>query len=101
MEFGQRPLERVLHQVIGPVAIPRQGARIAPQAGDVRDDLCTLHQNIIAMPDSLRDDVPDLVEAVAGLVAGLLILGPEVDRLAPDRKSTRLNSSHLGISYAV
>jgi hypothetical protein len=31
----------------------------------------------------LRDDVPDLVDPVAGLVAGLLILGPVVDdRLA-------------------
>src|SRR5690606_41059944 len=27
--------------------------------------------------------------------------GPFVDRLGPDRKSTRLNSSHVKISYAV
>src|SRR3712207_8816377 len=26
---------------------------------------------------------------------------PELDRLLPDRKSTRLNSSHANISYAV
>src|SRR5205814_9230098 len=31
----------------------------------------------------------------------LLILPPEPEKVQVDRKSTRLNSSHLGISYAV
>src|SRR5438045_6431960 len=42
------------------------------------------------------------VEAVAGLAA--LVRAHPLDRLLVrlrDRKSTRLNSSHLGISYAV
>src|ERR1035438_5534531 len=41
-----------------------------------------------AMPVWMRPLTP----AVAALIAGYLLL---------DRKSTRLNSSHLGISYAV
>src|SRR4051812_26618680 len=35
-----------------------------------------------AMAGSGPGDLPDLVEAVAGLVAGLGVLGPEVQRLA-------------------
>src|SRR5205814_7891198 len=34
-------------------------------------------------------------------VAGGVLYGPEQDATNRDRKSTRLNSSHLGISYAV
>ena len=82
MDLGQRPLERILHQVIGAVTVPRQGACITPQTGDVRRDLCAFHQRIIATPGLLRDDVPDLVDAIAGLVAGFLILCPQVQRLA-------------------
>src|SRR5437868_9762412 len=41
-----------------------------------------------------------LFEARLGVVAGLdARLGPDVP--LPDRKSTRLNSSHVSISYAV
>src|SRR5947199_3618123 len=40
-----------------------------------------------------RDDLPNDLDPFDGLV--------RVERLDPDRKSTRLNSSHLGISYAV
>src|ERR1035438_10639439 len=56
--------------------------------------------------DSFRDQIfPDHVDEtlplhVFGVAAGQQAIGIEV-RLAIDRKSTRLNSSHLGISYAV
>src|ERR1039458_6719792 len=39
--------------------------------------------------------------AVIGGVAGHYYCDPIVQPPPPDRKSTRLNSSHLGISYAV
>src|SRR5262245_4846488 len=41
------------------------------------------------------------VETGAILIDGQKIVGPGPDRGIVDRKSTRLNSSHLGISYAV
>src|SRR5947209_15449842 len=37
----------------------------------------------------------------AGKLAGVLILEPRAGDLLIDRKSTRLNSSHANISYAV
>src|SRR5689334_23910819 len=40
-------------------------------------------------------------EAVAAAVDLSLGQRPELDGLRPDRKSTRLNSSHSSISYAV
>src|ERR1039458_9700697 len=63
-------------------------------------------------------DVPSLVAAVGGIKAGAVVrLEPKLmgwpeftfrlvqttchQRIVADRKSTRLNSSHLGISYAV
>src|SRR5205814_8542174 len=52
------------------------------------------------------DVVPATSEHDPALTAGLVRLSPSVSpdearRVALDRKSTRLNSSHLGISYAV
>src|SRR5262245_63155277 len=38
-----------------------------------------------------REKIPDIVEQMLQILPGLFL----------DRKSTRLNSSHLGISYAV
>src|SRR3712207_6944856 len=43
-------------------------------------------------------DVPRPVPVQLDAVAGRVV---EVERLAEDRKSTRLNSSHANISYAV
>src|SRR5437899_6116291 len=71
-----------------------------------------------ALPDRLRDvehleevmTMPSaaLIAALQELPGDIIILGvggkigPTLARLAKrDRKSTRLNSSHLGISYAV
>src|SRR5437868_12508672 len=34
-------------------------------------------------------------------LAAVLIIGPRLGRFGKDRKSTRLNSSHVSISYAV
>src|SRR5205814_6219427 len=54
---------------------------------------------------ALGDELVEVVRHVVG--AGKLDVGPDGDLLAQpvedhqDRKSTRLNSSHLGISYAV
>src|SRR5262245_64976924 len=66
-------------------------------------------------PLSLHDALPIFAHEVAARVAkwqGKLEVGvaaadrskrvePALDRSRQDRKSTRLNSSHLGISYAV
>src|SRR2546426_1863680 len=54
-----------------------------------------------AVPGCLGTGVPDHAEAAQGLPRGES--RPEAARTLPqrDRKSTRLNSSHLVISYAV
>src|SRR5690349_24145451 len=49
-----------------------------------------------ALPISLRG-----LTAVSDLAPGLLIAVPQLDDEEADRKSTRLNSSHVEISYAV
>src|SRR5258705_5826735 len=47
-------------------------------------------------------DGNDYVDCVGGLLPNILgYRDPDVDAAIRDRKSTRLNSSHLGISYAV
>src|SRR5437660_5634070 len=45
----------------------------------------------------------DLVSAVKSIASGMTVLDPQVSRkdALKDRKSTRLNSSHVAISYAV
>src|SRR5262245_65051518 len=54
-------------------------------------------------PEQLREVVRAAREAGAtGIWANLLFLRPGTrEHFLEDRKSTRLNSSHLGISYAV
>ena len=73
MKLGQRALERILYQIVGSVTIPGQSACITPQTGDVRRNLYSFHNYIAATSLLLRDDVPDLVDVVAGFVAVLLI----------------------------
>src|ERR1035438_6272058 len=54
------------------------------------------------VPASLREGVPARVPSAPTLSqSGPLILPKVSVELESDRKSTRLNSSHLGISYAV
>src|SRR5216684_8219088 len=48
---------------------------------------------------SLHDALPDL--GIARIIACMSFPGPRACRHAQDRKSTRLNSSHGYISYAV
>ena len=69
MKLDQRTLERVLNQVVGAVTVPRQRARVTPQAGNVLGDRCAIHQHIIATPDLACDHVPDFIDAIAALVA--------------------------------
>src|SRR5262245_62302341 len=57
-----------------------------------------------ALIEAVDDAGPPLAadgETLVGLVVALDPLGPVRRRQREDRKSTRLNSSHLGISYAV
>src|SRR3712207_8523218 len=42
-----------------------------------------------------------ITACLLGLAIGQVVAGPLSDRLGRDRKSTRLNSSHANISYAV
>src|SRR5258705_1344155 len=66
----------------------------------------TLFRSLILLKANIRDfrraslhqkeSLEDL-----GTDYSFLLLAARADRLALDRKSTRLNSSHLGISYAV
>src|SRR5207253_411644 len=53
---------------------------------------------VLAPRDNRR---PPPRAAAAGRTSEKLCQGDEIDGLAPDRKSTRLNSSHVAISYAV
>src|SRR5256885_4895744 len=88
-------------------------------SSDLSSDMCGILRRIPHMSDEVTSPVPTrtLVVAVvvAGLVAGSVLLvgcarektrAPRggsgfQDRAPGDRKSTRLNSSHLVISYAV
>src|SRR5437773_7775494 len=65
-----------------------------------------LHQaHVAAAPRPLRDDLRTAVAAAVidddDLVVGEAELGDDLLDQAEDRKSTRLNSSHITISYAV
>src|SRR5471030_1774870 len=48
-----------------------------------------------------HDQGQALTDLRNGRINGVLTIPPEFSRKTLDRKSTRLNSSHLGISYAV
>src|SRR5262245_63568074 len=59
----------------------------------------SLHDALPISPVRLRHDEEDAAQRVVELlVVPVLVLA---EALQEDRKSTRLNSSHLGISYAV
>src|SRR3712207_8117321 len=53
-----------------------------------------------ATPDRLSADIAEVFEA-ARTAASRNVSQPAGPGLTPDRKSTRLNSSHANISYAV
>src|SRR5256885_15980727 len=55
----------------------------------------------LALPDSFGLETLDKVKRLAPRVPIIILTGSDDDQMALDRKSTRLNSSHLVISYAV
>src|SRR5262245_64738658 len=77
------------------VALQRELAAERPDA--YRPDLASSLNSLAGMLTSLgrREDALKAANEVVGLYRELAAAKPE------DRKSTRLNSSHLGISYAV
>src|SRR6266540_5617631 len=81
-------LEQVLVKVNGDIVTKSDFERMQVEFLRQRPDL----QNVTA-------DSPELQKAVADSTPQL-ILGA-IDELLIDRKSTRLNSSHITISYAV
>src|SRR5947199_4408403 len=61
------------------------------------------HRDLHSFPTRRSSDLCSLESDKAPRSAGnaSLAVGPNARDALPDRKSTRLNSSHLGISYAV
>src|SRR5438045_7501761 len=66
------------------------------------------HRDLHSFPTRRSSDLLDQILACLGFQRSDLEFTPALDRIAApgmikrgDRKSTRLNSSHLGISYAV
>src|SRR5436853_6720690 len=64
------------------------------------DFTCTTVADLFSLPDALPifTDTTNLRTFVAQICADK---GSQICRIGKDLKSTRLNSSHLGISYAV
>src|SRR3712207_9020079 len=71
---------------------------LEPLAGDLVD--VTVKANFRALGKRFGKGVQDVARAVASADAAALAAGL-ADGTASDRKSTRLNSSHANISYAV
>src|ERR1035441_5958358 len=84
-------LPDVIEVVVGPDAKHFQPSVGIQGGGDLFD--VTAQRAPSAPGTGVRDRLPDVVER---------IVRADAEDLKPaDRKSTRLNSSHLGISYAV
>src|SRR5205814_5994860 len=67
-----------------------------------RDDVLTrLISRQAEMQYAYEDRIAELRSKVDRTTSRQLLDQEQFDQLAADRKSTRLNSSHLGISYAV
>src|SRR5699024_12079280 len=72
---------------------------------------CSLdHRDLHSFPTRRSSDLEELILPVAGSLSLTLdafpttttvTVDPDIDRDVLDRKSTRLNSSHVSISYAV
>src|ERR1039458_7303123 len=61
----------------------------------------SMHTYLESMPDGSARAAAFYAERARGGVALIITGGYSPDAAGLDRKSTRLNSSHLGISYAV
>src|SRR5262245_22596693 len=102
-----------------PCRMKRPGARVGGARGHMTSrldgyvgrQLSRLYQTEHGIADEFRRvaerhaaeaDVARICELLAQQCGALIdLLGPHLERYAgQDRKSTRLNSSHLGISYA-
>src|SRR5690625_5402375 len=59
----------------------------------------SVHPGVIETPMIMQEDVKEQVEAFAKTIPMKRIA--KVEEVSQDRKSTRLNSSHVAISYAV
>src|SRR5690606_39523578 len=85
----------------------REGVPVLQQAVDALQELLGSLGVLEALhvPDVGEDLDPgqltDLLQALVGHIGTVIVDPPVPDRLAVDRKSTRLNSSHVKISYAV
>src|ERR1035441_8695941 len=74
------------------------GRRAIEAAREFRPDLILLD---VMMPDMLGSEIAAQLEADPKLRAIKFVFLTAMVSKEEDRKSTRLNSSHLGISYAV
>src|ERR1039458_1288356 len=83
LRLARRRLREVTERSTEPIAIVGMSCRYP---GGVRS------------PEELWQLVAGGTDAISGLPADR---GWDIEALYEDRKSTRLNSSHLGISYAV
>src|SRR3712207_8278456 len=76
----------------------RSGAGFAHQGDQLKEKGRTLLNGLPSVPKGIAEAIKfPLIEAIYGRRARRFSLGAEI----PDRKSTRLNSSHANISYAV
>src|ERR1035438_9555764 len=83
LDWANRPLPFKIYPTIEPLPLPRD----VPQTGVAA--LSAIAQPLLSWSDEVAPDLQDLAR-ILYFSAGIT-----------DRKSTRLNSSHLGISYAV
>src|SRR3712207_7355261 len=72
---------------------------LAERVEDARAALDDREQLLVRDHDQRVDHLAQAVDALLRLAGALRAL--EVERAGEDRKSTRLNSSHANISYAV
>src|ERR1035438_1423754 len=81
----------------------------APRSCEFPDDLLSVLRSIrpenpinVLLGDTCGGRIQEALSSRShSFSSGLLVTVPEAPEIGPDRKSTRLNSSHLGISYAV
>src|SRR3712207_276563 len=94
-----RPADAPVAHARGPGVPPRRGAALTPGA---YERLWLVEPERHVGPNA-EDEAPDEPRLALrpGTRARVLRVPPPADRAPLDRKSTRLNSSHANISYAV
>src|SRR5205814_2672734 len=86
-----------LHDAL-PISRRRYAAQTFRSVSRARPEACTTSNDLVAAP-VLHAGAGDRRRTLIGRIASVHVT--RATRAATDRKSTRLNSSHLGISYAV